>query len=97
MKRKLTKRKRVTGFRNFFRTLFLSVRPSFITLGIRDGTVDEKFVDIFSDQYHRFEDMVKMKEISRIEPVKAIATSVGATFTPLGSDTAIPLDNLNSN
>ena len=97
MKRKLTKRKRVTGFRNFFRTLFLSVRPSFITLGIKDGTVDKKFVDIFSDQYNRFENMVKMNEVSRAEPVKAIATSTGATFTPLGSDTAIPLDDLNLN
>lgn len=87
----------MTGFRNFFRTLFLSVRPSFITLGIKDGTVDKKFVDIFSDQYNRFENMVKMNEVSRAEPVKAIATSTGATFTPLGSDTAIPLDDLNLN
>lgn len=72
----------------------MSVRPSFITLGIRNGTVDNKFVDIFSDQYQRFENMVKLSEVSRAEPVKATGVSFGATFTPLGSDTAIPLDQL---
>ena len=71
------------------------VRPSFITLGLKKGTVDKNFVDIFTDQYLRFAEMVKLRKASQVKPIEVQASSYGGTFTPLGSDKAIPLDQLN--
>lgn len=95
-KNKMKKQKTVRGFKNLIRILFLSVRPSFITFGIKEGYVDYKYVDIFTNQYLHFDDMVKVNRASRAEPVKAIAVSFGATFTPLGSDTSIQLGGPNT-
>ena len=71
------------------------VRPSFITLGLRNGTVDKKFVDVFTDQYLHFAEMVKLHKVSQAKPIEVQASSFGGTFTPLGSNTTITLDQLN--